>query len=766
MREKGFDQLPVSAGTGSRLVGLVTLGNLLSYLSSGRATGHSRVSDVMFDFRKIDEVVSSPHDISIKTPEERKKAATSSETESHPERRQFVEITKDTKLSALSRFFEWNSAAVVTEKTSEKGGYKAVAVVTKVDLLTCFIQSRSTFPIEVPGSTEAEGAVDGLEAQLKKPLDLDTPIMSSSRGLRRAAGQTRTFDESPLEHALRRSRRVAGEAPEAGPYRPPPRRPRHEASSHSPAQPEPQHHPPPPSSTFTFTRSDPPVPLPGFTPARLATISLDPTRASHPHPTVHSHPLMANNVNASAAIASAHSQRRPSPIVLIKIEDRPPKAEEKRLTCDICCEASEAPVIQPCRYCTVSYCGDCIRTMFLQATQDVTSMPPKCCSIFSTIVAFDFLTTAEADAYRLKFEEWVSAKKTYCPAPTCSRFIPDRAVLQPPRTDPISLWDLLKQELPAILKRLQQEDCARYVLNHLSPEAHGIKDWKEPRRMVWLEEITARLPKYSNMAEFTSDFQRLYTGGRSMPPQASVCADVLRRHLWKEIGKIKGQANSKFTKLPATACFSCPHCHIGICPSYDEDYSDEELDEELYPDAPPANIPPQGTQNVRATVPVPADVSTPASVTAPGNIPAMTNQSATLPAGTVRPVPSLETPIDLDARTRRDWEASGANFGDEPHEIDPDHIPIWSCTHDFHHAHLSEEAFKRGVPLGSECFRCFARTYATVRKPSFESLPKSHDAGKTNHKHTAEEDVAWRCDACEMLLCGVCKNVVESEQEL
>ncbi|KAI4857258.1 hypothetical protein E4T45_01256 [Aureobasidium sp. EXF-8846] len=670
------------------------------------------------------------------------------------------------------------------------------------------------------------------------PLDLDTPIMSSSRGLRRAAGQTRTFDESPLEHALRRSRRVAGEAPEAGPYRPPPRRPRHEASSHSPAQPEPQHHPPPPSSTFTFTRSDPPVPLPGFTPARLATISLDPTRASHPHPTVHSHPLMANNVNASAAIASAHSQRRPSPIVLIKIEDRPPKAEEKRLTCDICCEASEAPVIQPCRYCTVSYCGDCIRTMFLQATQDVTSMPPKCCSIFSTIVAFDFLTTAEADAYRLKFEEWVSAKKTYCPAPTCSRFIPDRAVLQPPRTDPISLWDLLKQELPAILKRLQQEDCARYVLNHLSPEAHGIKDWKEPRRMVWLEEITARLPKYSNMAEFTSDFQRLYTGGRSMPPQASVCADVLRRHLWKEIGKIKGQANSKFTKLPATACFSCPHCHIGICPSCkqvahsgnpcdtsaqdhelamletygykrcpccghgvkkmfgcshmqcrcgshwcwgclrsfaecdggcyedDEDYSDEELDEELYPDAPPANIPPQGTQNVRATVPVPADVSTPASVTAPGNIPAMTNQSATLPAGTVRPVPSLETPIDLDARTRRDWEASGANFGDEPHEIDPDHIPIWSCTHDFHHAHLSEEAFKRGVPLGSECFRCFARTYATVRKPSFESLPKSHDAGKTNHKHTAEEDVAWRCDACEMLLCGVCKNVVESEQEL
>ena len=45
----------------------------------------------------------------------------------------------ETPLRALSRFFEWNSAAVVTER--EEGGVgqeswmKPVAVVTKVDLL-------------------------------------------------------------------------------------------------------------------------------------------------------------------------------------------------------------------------------------------------------------------------------------------------------------------------------------------------------------------------------------------------------------------------------------------------------------------------------------------------------------------------------------------------------------------------------------------------------------------------------------------------------
>ena len=70
--------------------------------------------------------------------------------------RRFVEITLDTPLRALSRFFEWNSAAIVTEreeeddrgakkqteglgegkKVSGSSAMKPVAVVTKVDLLT------------------------------------------------------------------------------------------------------------------------------------------------------------------------------------------------------------------------------------------------------------------------------------------------------------------------------------------------------------------------------------------------------------------------------------------------------------------------------------------------------------------------------------------------------------------------------------------------------------------------------------------------------
>lgn len=144
MREKGFDQLPVLAPTGGKLVGLVTLGNLLSWISRGRATGKSPVSEVMFDFSKIPEVVTDPKDIS-KLSEAPKTSGLESGKDGKEQKtpkRKFVEITVDTPLSALSKFFEWNSAAVVTEKSGDGHGElsKPVAVVTKVDLLSWLVK--------------------------------------------------------------------------------------------------------------------------------------------------------------------------------------------------------------------------------------------------------------------------------------------------------------------------------------------------------------------------------------------------------------------------------------------------------------------------------------------------------------------------------------------------------------------------------------------------------------------------------------------------
>lgn len=124
MRDKGFDQLPVLAPSGRKLVGLLTLGHVLSRLTHGRANGKTPVSEVMFDFSKIPEVVTDPRDLGM--------ASTKSNGQKN---RPFIEITKETPLSVLNRFFEWNSAAVVTEK-DESGALKPLAVATKVDLLS------------------------------------------------------------------------------------------------------------------------------------------------------------------------------------------------------------------------------------------------------------------------------------------------------------------------------------------------------------------------------------------------------------------------------------------------------------------------------------------------------------------------------------------------------------------------------------------------------------------------------------------------------
>jgi cystathionine beta-synthase len=153
MQNKGFDQLPVASATHTtKLVGLVTLGNLLSYISSGRAEPNDPVSKVMFDFTHLSETVTDSKDISLiqqgkkeNAPIAALAAATAalglSDVKKKEKKRKFVEITRDTPLSALSRFFEWNSAAVVTEHQPD-GGLKPIAVVTKVDLLSWMVRMK------------------------------------------------------------------------------------------------------------------------------------------------------------------------------------------------------------------------------------------------------------------------------------------------------------------------------------------------------------------------------------------------------------------------------------------------------------------------------------------------------------------------------------------------------------------------------------------------------------------------------------------------
>ena len=103
MKNNAFDQLPVTSASDSKhCVGLVTLGGLLAKLGSNRCKITDPCEKAMYSFKV---------------------------------NKKFVEITMDTLLSKLEKFFETNSSAVVTEK-SKHGELLIVSVCTKVDLLS------------------------------------------------------------------------------------------------------------------------------------------------------------------------------------------------------------------------------------------------------------------------------------------------------------------------------------------------------------------------------------------------------------------------------------------------------------------------------------------------------------------------------------------------------------------------------------------------------------------------------------------------------
>ena len=142
MSDNGYDQLPVLDDK-QKLVGLVTLGNLLSFMSHGRATPQTHVSKVMFDFTKIKEVITYPHKIgSVKPTLKATNGNSGPKDTPRPSgvKRRYDEITLDTSLSALSRFFEHNSAGIVTERRQDGDGFIPIHVVTKVDLLSSLVK--------------------------------------------------------------------------------------------------------------------------------------------------------------------------------------------------------------------------------------------------------------------------------------------------------------------------------------------------------------------------------------------------------------------------------------------------------------------------------------------------------------------------------------------------------------------------------------------------------------------------------------------------
>ncbi|KAH0544682.1 hypothetical protein FGG08_001187 [Glutinoglossum americanum] len=96
--------------------------------------------------------------------------------------------------------------------------------------------------------------------------------------------------------------------------------------------------------------------------------------------------------------------------------------------CDVSLEPEDT--IKP--RCEHSYCIFCVKSMFIAACKDESSMPPRCCTAIPLGIALPYLTKEQATLYREKFEEWHTTDRVYCPVQSCSAFIPNRLLPTPP----------------------------------------------------------------------------------------------------------------------------------------------------------------------------------------------------------------------------------------------------------------------------------------------------------------------------------------------
>ncbi|KAJ3114780.1 hypothetical protein HDU96_001669 [Phlyctochytrium bullatum] len=104
MQDQSFDQLPVTTRDSSKLAGIITLGDALAKVASGRCAANDPASKAMFKFSKTHK---------------------------------FVEVNQATPLESMDAFFHKYPFAVVTERVG--GEHQVRHLVTKVDLLTFLV---------------------------------------------------------------------------------------------------------------------------------------------------------------------------------------------------------------------------------------------------------------------------------------------------------------------------------------------------------------------------------------------------------------------------------------------------------------------------------------------------------------------------------------------------------------------------------------------------------------------------------------------------
>jgi hypothetical protein len=195
-------------------------------------------------------------------------------------------------------------------------------------------------------------------------------------------------------------------------------------------------------------------------------------------------------------------------------------------------------------------------------------MPPRCCSLLQLHVAIDKLSENDVQAYRAKFEEWLTRDKIYCPSPTCSAFISERTILLAKDPPDMALQTLLKELLEAVTAF----PYARFFKSP-PPYAQTPSYTKVVTQHMDLGLMKTRLSTYMSVQEMTSDIQLIVSNAtkfhktthRGKEHPIALTAHQLLQIYMIELSNIATKLVAEAGGAKPLDHFVCSACHIAIC---------------------------------------------------------------------------------------------------------------------------------------------------------------------------------------------------------
>ncbi|KMU85121.1 hypothetical protein CIHG_02903 [Coccidioides immitis H538.4] len=371
--------------------------------------------------------------------------------------------------------------------------------------------------------------------------------------------------------------------------------------------------------------------------------------------------------------------------------------------CRICLDdVLTTKTVQSCRQCSTSYCDSCLRKWFLEACDEESKMPPKCCCALNAGLARKYLCHEELQLFVEKYDEVRTTNRVYCPVSRCSAFISYNLFPIDARPLEYNYPDLIKKGKASNGTASSIQPATAKEASHPSEDRKNLSDPNAEKISLVPEAVaspTVACPKCA--VPICCVCKQLAHPGSPCPTskEDTELEEVLQKFKIKRCPKC-GRGIRKMYGCPKMACI-CGYNWCWLCGR-------------------PTQI--CGNRESQCSRPDTSDEDE-------------------------------KTETDLDSGGDQEWEESGYDFGSEPEQGAPE---PWGCRH----CYIIGEKCWAGIEVA--CELCW-KGVLILDDPKGDRCggEPSNSRGRGTDESTDEETprhktIILQCSFCEQMVCEDC----------